>query len=148
MALVVNESESASGLDEVLALDIGGTKLAAGVVDAAGLLRDRRVIATERTAGAPTVLGHALGLVEELAAASADPVFGAGVHAASGNCRARSGIPALARTTLNAAVKSGPRSCFPPSAARTIRVPWLDAVTPRFLPVRDWLLEDAGRLCA
>lgn len=69
MALVVNESESASGLDEVLALDIGGTKLAAGVVDAAGRLRDRRVIATQRTAGAPTVLGHALGLVEELAAA-------------------------------------------------------------------------------
>ena len=53
---------------EVLALDIGGTKLAAGVVDSSGGLRDRRIVATERRAGAEIVLGHALGLVEELVA--------------------------------------------------------------------------------
>jgi glucokinase len=63
---VLGESQGASGGREVLALDIGGTKLAVGVVDAAGGLRDRRVIATDRMAGADTVLGRALGLVQEL----------------------------------------------------------------------------------
>lgn len=51
---------------EVLALDIGGTKLAAGIVDADGNLRDRKVAATEPTGGAEAALTRALGLVEEL----------------------------------------------------------------------------------
>lgn len=67
-------SRSASDLDvgaagtEVLALDIGGTKLAAGVVDATGGIRERRTIATDRAAGAERVLERALGLVQELLA--------------------------------------------------------------------------------
>jgi len=57
---------------EVLALDIGGTKLAAGLVDAAGTLRERRVTATERTAGADAVLSCALALLEEIQAGRPD----------------------------------------------------------------------------
>ncbi|MBV8735450.1 MAG: ROK family protein [Solirubrobacterales bacterium] len=53
---------------EVLALDIGGTKLAAGIVDRSGRVRDRRVIPTAREDGADRVLERALSLVEELVA--------------------------------------------------------------------------------
>lgn len=53
---------------EVLALDIGGTKLAAGIVDRSGRVRDRRVIPTGREDGADRVLERALSLVEELVA--------------------------------------------------------------------------------
>jgi len=49
---------------EALALDIGGTKLAVGVVDMTGRLRERKAIATERSAGATEVLSRALALLE------------------------------------------------------------------------------------
>jgi glucokinase len=51
---------------EVLALDIGGTKLAAGIVGGDGRLREHNVLATERTGGAEAALDRALGLVEAL----------------------------------------------------------------------------------
>jgi predicted NBD/HSP70 family sugar kinase len=68
VAAAVSESEDTGRRREVLALDIGGTKLAAGIIDATGRLRDRRVIATDRTAGADVVLGDALGLIDDLVA--------------------------------------------------------------------------------
>lgn len=54
---------------EALALDIGGTKLAAGIVDGSGRLRERRLIATNPTEGAERVLERALGLTSEILAA-------------------------------------------------------------------------------
>lgn len=67
MPLVTGASRS--GLDgsrEVVALDIGGTKVAAGVVDDSGRLRERRVLPTGRDDGAERVLERALALVDEV----------------------------------------------------------------------------------
>jgi glucokinase len=63
----VTESNQEPGASrEVLALDIGGTKLAAGIVDGDGRLRDRKLVATERLGGADAALDRALGLIDEL----------------------------------------------------------------------------------
>ncbi|MBP2672820.1 MAG: glucokinase, partial [candidate division NC10 bacterium] len=52
----------------VLAIDIGGTKLAAGVVDADGRLLARGEVPTLATEGLEPVLGRIVGLGRELLA--------------------------------------------------------------------------------
>jgi glucokinase len=59
----------ATGGWEAVVLDIGGTKLAAGVVDESGRLRERRTAATEGARGAQRALERALGLVDDVIAA-------------------------------------------------------------------------------
>ncbi|MGV3758378.1 MAG: ROK family protein [Actinomycetota bacterium] len=53
-------------MSEVLAIDIGGTKLAAGIVSAGGELRARAVCPTPRTSDADMVLAALLQVVEEV----------------------------------------------------------------------------------
>jgi glucokinase len=52
--------------DAVLAIDIGGTKLAAGVVDPAGTMRLRAEVPTRAAEGLEPVLGRIIGLGREL----------------------------------------------------------------------------------
>jgi glucokinase len=58
-----------TGRREVVVLDIGGTKLAAGIVDESARLRERSRVETERTEGAERALERALGLVDEIISA-------------------------------------------------------------------------------
>ncbi len=58
-----------TGGREAVVLDIGGTKLAAGIVGESGRLRERRALATERTKGAERALERALDLVDDIIAA-------------------------------------------------------------------------------
>jgi glucokinase len=55
-----------SRAERVLAIDIGGTKLAAGLVDRAGGVSQRREVATDPAAGAQSALDRALSLGEQL----------------------------------------------------------------------------------
>ncbi len=61
-----------AGRREAVVLDIGGTKLASGVVDESGRLRERRAAATNRAAGAQRALERALDLVEDVIAVERD----------------------------------------------------------------------------
>lgn len=63
----------------VLALDIGGTKLAAAIVNADGALRCRQVIGTSPADGPDRVLQRALDLVEAVFQDSPDPLQAVGV---------------------------------------------------------------------
>lgn len=52
---------------QAIGVDIGGTKIAAGLVDRSGLVGNLRVVATEAAAGAPAVLERAVELARSLA---------------------------------------------------------------------------------
>ena len=52
----------------VLGLDVGGTKIAGGVVGADGALRSRRIVPTRADRGGEALLANALALAEDLAA--------------------------------------------------------------------------------
>jgi glucokinase len=62
-----------------IALDVGGTKIAAGLVDAVGRLRTRRSLPTRPERGGAAVLAECQGLVRELAAEAGGAPIGVGV---------------------------------------------------------------------
>jgi glucokinase len=74
-----------------VAIDIGGTKMAAGLVDESGLTGDLEVVATDAAAGAISVLERAIALTRRVASRSSAPPSSAGiatggwVEAASGH---------------------------------------------------------------
>lgn len=62
-----------------LALDIGGTKIAAAIVDAEGVPRRVVTVATNATQGAAAALERAVGLAESVLSAEEGEIVGAGV---------------------------------------------------------------------
>lgn len=62
-----------------LAIDIGGTKIAAGIVDADGVLAAHRMIATATTADPDALLGDVVALAAAVRAASGAAVIACGV---------------------------------------------------------------------
>jgi glucokinase len=60
--------------ERAVGVDIGGTKIAAGLVGASGLVGRVEVIATESAAGGASVLGRAIALAQTVASESPAPV--------------------------------------------------------------------------
>jgi glucokinase len=59
--------------DTAIGIDIGGTKIAGGLVDRRGLVGDLRTTATDAAAGAEAVLERAIGLARGLLSHGSDP---------------------------------------------------------------------------
>ena len=62
----------------VLAVDVGGTKMAAGIVDREGRLRRRAQVATDLSLDAEALSGRLLGLVDEVVAGETPVAVGVG----------------------------------------------------------------------